>query len=57
VETFIVRVYRKDPLQDDITGLVETIGSDEVRPFRSIADLVSVIRDVCNDSEQSPDRY
>lgn len=45
MESYIVRIYRRgqsDP--DEVAGLVETVGADEKRAFRSFSDLMSVIR-------------
>jgi len=50
VETFIVRIYRHNETEpEDIAGLVEYIGSNEEVSFKSLADLVNVIRDACSD--------
>jgi hypothetical protein len=45
MESYIVRVYRRgrdDP--DEIAGLVETVGTDERRSFKSFSGLVAAIR-------------
>jgi hypothetical protein len=45
MENYIVRVYRRgqnDP--DEVAGLVETVGTDEKRAFKSFSGLVAAIR-------------
>ena len=44
MESYIVRVYRRGQIDpDEVAGLVETVGTDEKRPFKSFSGLVSAI--------------
>jgi hypothetical protein len=45
MESYIVRVYRRgedDP--NEVAGLVETVGSDNRKAFRSFSGLITAIR-------------
>ena len=45
MESYIVRVYRRGQNDsDEVAGLVETVGTDEKRVFKSFSGLVAAIR-------------
>ena len=55
METFIVRIYRKNPNRpDDIVGRIEYISGDEETSFHSMDDLIAVIRSACNEEDDEP---
>jgi hypothetical protein len=45
METFIIRVYRRSRSRTGaITGLVETVGTDEKRAFQTFSGLINSLR-------------
>ena len=46
MDSYIVRIYRRGESKSgkEIAGLVEEVGTDQRRPFQSIAGLVTTLR-------------
>ena len=46
MDSYIVRVYRRSESKsgEEVAGLVEEVGTDQRRPFQSIAGLVTTLR-------------
>ena len=44
MENYIVRIYRRDEYQPDgIVGLVESVETSEVQPFRTLGELTTLL--------------
>jgi hypothetical protein len=48
VDSYIVRVYRrgKGDSNEEVAGLVEEVGTDQKKSFRSFSGLITTIREV-----------
>lgn len=48
MDSYIVRVYRRSESKsgEEVAGLVEEVGTDQRRPFQSIAGLVTTLREL-----------
>ena len=45
MDSYIVRVYRRGRTKpDEISGLVEQVGSSQRRPFQTLRGLISIVR-------------
>lgn len=45
MECYIVRVYRRDESEpQNIVGLVETVGTEDAKPFKSSGELWDILR-------------
>jgi hypothetical protein len=53
MESYIVRVYRRNQSDlNGISGLVETVGTDERKEFQSFSSLVTAIRQALGEDDQ-----
>jgi hypothetical protein len=48
VDSYIVRVYRRNHVEfgEEVAGLVEEVGTDQKKSFRSFSGLITTIREV-----------
>ena len=45
MDSYIVRIYRRGRTKsDEISGLVEQVGSSQPRPFQSLRGLITILR-------------
>lgn len=46
MDSYIVRLYRRDNRNpENLVGLVETVGAEEIRPFHTVNELVAILSD------------
>ena len=54
MESYIVRIYRRSRKEPgEVAGLIETVGTDEKRAFKSFSGLVSAIREAIGQNERN----
>jgi hypothetical protein len=54
MESYIVRIYRRSRKEPgEVAGLVETVGTDEKRSFKSFSGLISAIRETIGRNEKN----
>jgi len=53
MDSYIVRVYRRgsDEAGEEITGLVEAVGSDQKKVFQTLSGLITTIRQLVGQNE------
>ena len=53
MDSYIVRVYRRgvDKAGEEITGMVEEVGSEKKKVFQTLSGLITTIRDVVGRNE------
>jgi hypothetical protein len=53
MDSYIVRVYRRgsDEAGEELTGLVEEVGSEQKKVFRTLPDLLTTIRQLVGQNE------
>ena len=54
MENYIVRIYRRDKYQPDgIVGLVETVETGEIQPFRTLSELTTILAETPKMKEET----
>ena len=54
MESYIVRIYRRSRKEPgEVAGLVETVGTDEKRAFKSFAGLITAVREAIAKNEKN----
>ncbi len=43
MENYIVRIYRRDHEQNAIAGIVEVVGTQEEKPFKTYEELLAIL--------------
>jgi len=43
MENYIVRIYRRDDDQNAIAGIVEVVGTQEQKPFKTHKELLAIL--------------
>ncbi len=43
MENYIVRIYRRDDGMDNIAGIVEVVGTQEQKPFKTHEELLAIL--------------
>ena len=43
MENFIVRINRQDDVQDVVAGIVEVVGTQEEKPFKTHEELLAIL--------------
>jgi hypothetical protein len=43
MENYIVRIYRRDQEQNAIAGIVEVVGTQEEKPFKTHEELLAIL--------------
>jgi hypothetical protein len=44
MENYIVRIYRRDEEQNAIAGIVEIVGTQKEKPFKSQVELLAILK-------------
>ncbi len=44
MENYIVRIYRRDEEQNVIAGIVEIVGKQEEKPFKTHEELLAILK-------------
>jgi hypothetical protein len=43
MENYVVRIYRRDDEQKDIAGIVEVVGTQQQKPFKTHEELLAIL--------------
>ena len=43
MENYIVRIYRRDDEQNAVAGIVEVVGTQEEKPFKTHEELLAIL--------------
>jgi len=43
MENYIVRIYRRDDGMDNMAGIVEVVGTQEQKPFKTHEELLAIL--------------
>jgi hypothetical protein len=54
MDSYIIRVYRRGRSKpDEISGLVEQVGSSQRRPFQTLRGLISIVRQLIGGEDRA----
>ncbi len=45
MDSYIVRIYRQDDEQDAFAGIVEVVGTEEKKPFKTPEELLTILNE------------